>query len=136
MEDVEAVKDLLSYGSKQNIVRVPSAHKAVTVSPLYRALKIYYEKKLHKTDKFKNFIKNIESLRVQNQAENNMLLSSGGAETISQHKLPHNMKVKTLSLSENGNTSLALSSPMLPQQCNENFYLDTQKKDFSKWLSK
>ena len=91
MEDVEAVKDLLSYGSKQNIVRVPSANDAVTVSPLYRALEIYYEKKLHKTDKFKNFIKNIESLRVQNQAENNMLLSLGGVETIPQHKLPHNI---------------------------------------------
>ena len=65
-------------------------------------------------------------MKIKNNSANNAYLLSGGINTPSQHLLAHNMDVKTLSLSENRNTSLALSSPMLPQE-----YHETEGKDFS-----
>lgn len=129
-EDFEAVKDLLLHGAKQNIVRMPNSNDAISESPLFRALKIYYKKKLHETDEFNNFIKTIEHLKIHNPSENNVPLLSAGAND-SSTQIATQYGLKTLSLDENRNASLALSSPMLPQQCNENFYLNTQEKDFS-----
>ena len=128
MEDAEAVEDLLLKGAKQNVWRQKQDSNVVLVTPLYRALEIYYEKKFHKTGELQALLKEEMFPLRQNEVHNpkmnnngvmsNSLLLQNKEELLKQYMLPNAAKTNVLSLStgENSYHQFASNSQMAIQE--------------------